>query len=69
MENTSSNKTQALTKTLNMPICLIKDTHMRNTSSNKTGALTKNFNMDIWEIAALNQLFKKGSYTKINSKN
>ena len=47
MENTSSNKTQALTKTLNMPICLIKDTHMRNTSSNKTGALTKNFNMDI----------------------
>ena len=69
MGNTSSNKTQTLTKTLNMPIFLIKDTHMRNTSTNKTQAPTKNFNMDIWEIAALNQLFKKGSYTKINSKN
>ena len=47
MGNTSSNKTQTLTKTLNMPIFLIKDTHMRNTSTNKTQAPTKNFNMDI----------------------
>ena len=36
---------------------------MENTRSNKTQALTKSMIMYIWEIATLNQLFLRGSYT------
>ena len=44
----------------------IKDTHRENTRSSKTQALTKSINMDIWVIGALNQLFRRGSYTQLS---
>ena len=44
---------------------IVKDTHNENTPSNKTKELTKTMNMRIWETGTLNQLFIRGSYTKI----
>ena len=44
---------------------IVKDTHNENIPSNKTKELTKTMNMRIWETGTLNQLFIRGSYTKI----
>ena len=45
-----------------------KDTYRENASQNKTQTLRKNMNMDIWVVNTLNQLFIRGSFSKIKVK-
>ena len=44
---------------------MFKNTHRERAHSNKTPALTERMNMDIRIVGTSNQLFIKGSYTKI----
>ena len=44
---------------------ILKDAHRENSPTNKTTTLTKSMIIEIWVIGALNQLFIRGSYTKI----
>ena len=46
-------------------LSIFKDTYRENATSNKTQARKKSMIMEIWEIGTLNQLFVRGSYTRI----
>ena len=45
-----------------------KDTHREKAPSNKTPALRKSTNMGVWAVGTLNQLFIRGSETKLSKK-